>query len=75
MEPAVDPSLCPAGGAPNTCGMSQGKSDCWCFSASIPKGALERIPTEAKDVACLCPRCAQIEAEASATPRVESKPG
>ena len=75
METAVDPSICPACGAPNTCGMSQGKSDCWCFSGSIPKAALERIPVAAKDLACLCPRCAQIEAEASAAPHSESKSG
>ncbi len=75
METAVDPSICPVCGAPNTCGMSQGKSECWCFSVSISKAALERIPAEAKDRACLCPRCARLEAEAETRPESESKSG
>ncbi|MEO6600676.1 MAG: cysteine-rich CWC family protein [Polyangiaceae bacterium] len=52
--------------------MSRGKSDCWCFSANIPKAALERIPSEAKGVACLCPRCAQAADDAKLGPSAES---
>ena len=58
MASEVDPSICPACGAPNTCGLSQGKSECWCFGLQIPQASLDRIPAEAKDLACLCPRCA-----------------
>ncbi|MET0794537.1 MAG: cysteine-rich CWC family protein [Polyangiaceae bacterium] len=66
MPSAVDPSLCPTCGEPNTCGMSQGKSECWCFSASISPAALQRIPAEAKGLACICPRCAQAASVARA---------
>jgi hypothetical protein len=72
MESAPDPSICPSCGAPNTCGVSQGKSECWCFTTSIPKAALERVPVEAKDLACLCPRCAALaESESSAEQSVQ----
>jgi hypothetical protein len=45
--------------------MSQGKSasECWCFSALIPQAALDRIPAEAKNLACICPRCAAAQLE------------
>jgi hypothetical protein len=66
MVSAIDPSICPVCGSPNTCGVQAGKSDCWCFSADIPAEALERVPTDAKDLACLCPRCAQALASTRA---------
>ena len=65
MPSAVDPSICPTCGEPNACGMSLGKSVCWCQSVEIPKAALDRIPPDAKDLACICARCAA---------RAESKP-
>jgi hypothetical protein len=63
MESA-SPSICPTCGEPNTCGMSQGSAECWCFSVNIPQAALQRIPDEAKGVACICPRCAKASADA-----------
>ena len=63
MTSEVDPSICPTCGEPNTCGMSQGKSECWCFNVKIPEAALERIPAAAKDLACICPRCAAAQRE------------
>ncbi len=66
MGVEVDPSLCPVCGMPNTCGMTQGKSECWCFELKIDAAALARIPTEAKDRACLCPRCAALASDAEA---------
>jgi hypothetical protein len=63
MANEVDPSICPTCGAPNTCGLSQGKAECWCFSVQIPGAALARIPTEAQGKACLFPRCAAAQAE------------
>jgi hypothetical protein len=69
MESSVDPSICPTCGEPNTCGMSQGLTECWCFSVGIPRTALDRIPAEAKDRACICPRCAQAQAQALAEPK------
>ena len=58
MASEIDPSKCPTCGEPNACGLSQGKSECWCFSALVTKAALERIPSEAKNLACICARCA-----------------
>jgi Cysteine-rich CWC len=66
MTNAVDPSLCPVCGEPNTCGMSQGKTECWCFSVKIPEAALAAVSPEAKNVACICPRCAAAQASAPA---------
>ncbi|HEY3667669.1 MAG TPA: cysteine-rich CWC family protein [Polyangiaceae bacterium] len=66
MTSAVDPSLCPVCGEPNTCGMSQGKSECWCTNLKFPQAALDRIPADAKNLVCICPRCAQAEADAKA---------
>ena len=74
MESALDPSICPSCGQPNTCGMSQGKSECWCFGVSIEKAALERVPAAAKDLACLCPRCAAFTAPAASAASAASEP-
>gem|GEM_PF-577207 len=58
MASEIDPSKCPTCGEPNACGLSQGKSECWCFSALISSAALERVPSQAKNLACICERCA-----------------
>ena len=56
-----DPSRCPLCGQSNRCTQAdpalEGQS-CWCFSTPIDREALERIPTDLVDRACLCPRCA-----------------
>jgi hypothetical protein len=59
----IDPSLCPSCGEPNVCGMSQGKTECWCFSVKIAQVTLARIPSDKKNLACLCARCAAAEQE------------
>lgn len=56
-----DPSLCPLCGQSNRCTQSDPALEgqpCWCFSTHIERNALERIPPELIDRACLCPRCA-----------------
>jgi Cysteine-rich CWC len=58
MSVEIDPRVCPSCGEPNACGLSQGQSECWCFSVKIEKGTLERIPSEKKNLACICARCA-----------------
>ena len=69
MSVEIDPRVCPSCGEPNACGLSQGKSECWCFSVEIEKEALERLPTEAKNLACICARCAAaLNASRSADP-------
>jgi len=62
MANEIDPSKCPTCGEPNTCGLAQGKSECWCFSAVLPSAALESVPSEAKNLACICARCAAATA-------------
>lgn len=56
-----DPSRCPLCGQSNRCTQAdpalEGQA-CWCFSERIDRNALERIPPEQIDRACLCPRCA-----------------
>ena len=56
-----DPSRCPLCGQSNRCTQAdpalEGQA-CWCFSERIDHSALERIPPELVDRACLCPRCA-----------------
>ncbi|HEY4102411.1 MAG TPA: cysteine-rich CWC family protein [Polyangiaceae bacterium] len=54
----IDPSVCPVCGEQNACGLSQGKSECWCFGAEIEQAALARVPSEKKNRTCLCARCA-----------------
>jgi hypothetical protein len=43
--------------------MLQGKSECWCMAVEIPQAALGRIPEAAKNVACICSRCAAAQRE------------
>jgi hypothetical protein len=58
---AASPSqdTCPLCGGPNGCGLAAGGTTCWCFTASIPAAALERVPDTARDRSCICPDCAR----------------
>ncbi len=57
-SPAPEAERCPLCGERNDCGMAAGKGGCWCFTATIPHEVLERVPPEARGVACVCPACA-----------------
>ncbi len=60
---SIDPTRCPVCGASNSCVGATGSSEaCWCSSVEITAEALARIPEAAKDIACLCPRCAAFVA-------------
>ena len=59
MTSSLDPNLCPVCGEANACGIAQGKTECWCMAVNIPQPALDRIPAEAKNAACICARCAE----------------
>jgi hypothetical protein len=63
--PIVRPDICPVCGEPNGCGIAAGATTCWCFTASIPASALERVPEAARDRSCLCAACA---GQTAATP-------
>jgi hypothetical protein len=38
--------------------MLAGNEVCWCFSERVGVAALEKIPLEARDAACICRTCA-----------------
>jgi hypothetical protein len=57
-SPALDRERCPLCGERNDCGLAAGKGVCWCFTAAIPREVLERVPAEARGVACVCTACA-----------------
>lgn len=60
---SLDPSRCPVCGAPNSCAMAAAsKEPCWCVAVELSEQALARIPEAARDIVCLCPRCASFEA-------------
>jgi len=63
---AVDTSRCPLCGRDNRCAAAaclDDASSCWCFSASIPKQLLERIPPELRGKSCVCSRCVEAYRE------------
>ncbi|MES2870828.1 MAG: cysteine-rich CWC family protein [Pseudomonadota bacterium] len=60
------PNLCPACGARNDCSMAStdtADQPCWCYSVSIDPGILQALPLEQRDLACLCPRCANVHSQ------------
>ena len=62
--PLPSPSVCPLCGQPNQCALeierTTGKKQaaCWCTQASFSADLLSRVPTKARDRACICARCA-----------------
>jgi len=60
----VDPTRCPLCGTPNACaaeverqtGVAQGP--CWCMTTHFDDALMQRIPSDARGVACICARCA-----------------
>lgn len=68
-QPMSQPDLCPACGARNDCALADPRSAdqaCWCYSVSIEPAVLETLPPELRNLACLCPRCAQVEIQLQA---------
>jgi hypothetical protein len=64
MTGEIDPERCPLCGEANECGMARDLPNCWCFTASVRRDVLERVPPQAQGVACVCRRCATGEREA-----------
>lgn len=54
----VDPRRCPLCKEGNACGMAEGAATCWCFSTPVPAEVIDRVPAEARDLACVCRACA-----------------
>ncbi|KQN52913.1 helicase [Pseudomonas sp. Leaf48] len=63
------PDLCPACGASNDCALADPRTAdraCWCYGVSIDTAVLQALPAELRNAACLCPRCAEVEAQLQA---------
>jgi len=54
---------CPVCSGPNECGLAAGKSECWCFEATIAPEVLEQVPEEAKGKVCVCEKCVRAANE------------
>jgi hypothetical protein len=52
-------------GGPNECGIAAGESTCWCFTTDIPPDVRDRIPADARDLACVCRACAERRSDTS----------
>ena len=61
MSNASQPERCPACGQSNQCTLANpltATAACWCFNVTIDPARLAALPTAARNVSCLCPRCA-----------------
>ena len=63
LQTPIDTTRCPLCGGENSCAMEieratgQAQGACWCVSASFPSDLLARLPTAARDKACICATC------------------
>ncbi|MFK3970217.1 cysteine-rich CWC family protein [Pseudomonas sp. NPDC087358] len=67
----ISPDICPACGQNNRCTLADPRTvdqPCWCFSETIDPAVLAALPPELRDRACLCPRCAGLVENVTATP-------
>ncbi|HSV54206.1 MAG TPA: cysteine-rich CWC family protein [Burkholderiaceae bacterium] len=61
---APDPSRCPICGQENRCAMEIERETgakqppCWCTQVDFNHAVLERIPPQARRMACVCQACA-----------------
>lgn len=65
----VKPDHCPACGARNDCSLADPRTadrECWCYGVTIDPAVLGALPAALRNQACLCPRCAQVEAQLQA---------
>ena len=69
----VDPSICPLCSKPNACALVDGGKTCWCYSASISREAIERVPVEQQGMACICERCGCGTETATATASADQR--
>lgn len=63
--PALDPAFCPLCGQSNQCAMEIERATgvkqppCWCTQVDFNRGALDKLPAEARGQACICSACAR----------------
>ncbi|GLX13788.1 helicase [Pseudomonas straminea] len=66
----MNTNLCPACGKLNNCAQATSGSEvthCWCFEIEVKPQALQNLPLEALNRACLCPACAGAVREAASS--------
>ncbi len=72
MNTPVDPTRCPLCGNANACAMETERATgvaqppCWCTRIDFDRQVLERLPSEARGVACICNACAARKEAADA---------
>ncbi|MDO9402375.1 MAG: cysteine-rich CWC family protein [Polaromonas sp.] len=72
LTSACCPSRCPLCGQPNRCAMEVERDTgvrqpaCWCAQVKFEQALLERLPPQARRLACICQACAGTREE---TPR------
>jgi len=71
----LDARRCPLCGDANACAIAEGKTTCWCFERTIGQEVLMRIPEDARNVACVCARCAAGSSAAGAESVNPKPPG
>lgn len=58
-----DPAHCPLCGAANMCAMEIERETgavqppCWCMSADFTEALMNRVPADARGLACICANC------------------
>jgi len=64
-------TTCPLCGEANECGIAEGKSSCWCFSATVDPEVLARVPEAQQNVTCICRTCAAAKPAQVVSPTLE----
>jgi hypothetical protein len=65
---------CPLCGGANECGAAASGSfdgPCWCTAATFSGELLARVPVEAQGRACICRRCAALDAATRTLPPID----
>ena len=64
LDAAAPPNLCPLCGEANQCAMAIEQATgikqpaCWCTGVTFGPDLLARVPEAARNLACICRRCA-----------------
>lgn len=55
----IEKGKCPICGKLNSCAVTLGENPatCWCMNTPIPKGLLNQIPNEYRNISCVCKSC------------------
>ncbi|HSV35279.1 MAG TPA: cysteine-rich CWC family protein [Ramlibacter sp.] len=65
FTPSIDATRCPLCGTVNACAMEVERASgvkqppCWCTQVDFSRELLERVPTPAQGLACICAACAK----------------